>query len=87
MIAPRLQLLLLDALVDAEEELRGKVALLEDALQIGQPLFGRHAVLDVRRLVQISVQHDDGEGENEDGVAREYVPGVALFVAVGEGLH
>ena len=69
MVAAGLKFLFLDPLVDAQQKLRAEIALREDALQVGEPLLGRHAVLDVGGFMQISIQHDNCERENEDRVS------------------
>lgn len=81
------QFLPLDPLINIHQEPAGKVALKEDPFQVVQPLFRRHPMPDISRLVQVSVQHDNGKSQNEDRVSRENITGIAFFVAISEGVH
>lgn len=87
MILARLQLLLANPLVNVGQEGRGQIALSEDSLEILQELLHRHSMLGIGGLVQVSVQHDDGKGENEHGITREYINFIAFLVLIRKGFH
>jgi len=81
----------LDAFVDADEDVTLDVGAVVDAAQVLDEVVELHAPLGLEvGRVQVRVEHDDGEGEHEDGVGaaqpRDQLL-VALAVALSEHLH
>ena len=58
-----------DPVVDALQHVGVDVFSVIDAAQVADEVFGLHLALGLDALVvQVSVEHDNGEGQQEDGV-------------------